>query len=90
MHDIVREISLGPRRRPRSRRAALMTTGALALEVAVGACGGPSTSGAVTGSTTAARPAGGGSQATGLAALHLVHACAWRSELGLLTFPWVG
>ena len=66
-----RTISLGPRRRPRSRQAAVITAGALALGVAVAACGGSSTPGAATALTTTGVPGGGGSQATGLAAYTL-------------------
>ncbi len=60
----------GGRRRPRSRRAGLMTAGALALSTAIAACGGPSKPGTATGSNTASTsPARlGDGQATGLAA----------------------
>ncbi len=69
-HDVARQSGLCPRRCPRSRRAGLMTAGALAASMAVAACGGPSTPGAATGSTAApANPAShGASQAAGLAA----------------------
>jgi hypothetical protein len=69
-HDAPRQRDRCPRRCPRSRRAGLMTAGALALSMAVAACGGPSTPGPATGSTAAStNPAShGASRATGLAA----------------------
>jgi len=69
-HDVPRQRDRCPRRHPRSRRAGLMTAVALALSMAVAACGGPSTPGTATGSTAAStNPAShGASQATGLAA----------------------
>jgi len=69
-HDVPRQSDLCPRRHPRSPRAGLMTAGALALSMAVAACGGPSTPSTATGSTAASTtPAThGASQATGLAA----------------------
>ena len=70
MHDVARKTSLGPRRCPRLRRVTVITAGALALGIAVAACGDPPAPGTATGSTTAtANPAGsGGSQGSGLAA----------------------
>ena len=69
-HDVPRQRDRCPRRYPRSRRAGLMTAGALALSMAVAACGGPSMPGPATGSTAAStNPAShGASRATGLAA----------------------
>lgn len=69
-HDIPRPSDLCPGRHPRSRRAGLMTAGALALSMAVAACSGPSTPGTATASTAAStNPAShGASRATGLAA----------------------
>jgi hypothetical protein len=53
MHDIPPEMYLEPRRRPRWRRAALMTAGILAAGVAVAACpGDPSPPAVAAGSTT--------------------------------------
>ncbi len=68
--DFSRQSGHYPRRRPRSRRAGLITAGALAASMAVAACGSPSTPGAATGSTaTSTNPARhGASQASGLAA----------------------
>jgi hypothetical protein len=73
------------RRRPRLRRAALLTAGALAVGMAVAACGGgPSTPGVATGSTTAAASpsASGSTQATGL----LAYSSCMRSH-GVPNFP---
>ena len=69
-HDVPRQGDLCPRRRPRSRRAGLITAGALAASMAVAACGGPPTPRAATGSTAASTKTArhGASQASGLAA----------------------
>jgi hypothetical protein len=91
MHHIAQEnhapqeTCVDPSRRPRSRRAALVTAGILAVGVAVPACGGnPATAGVATGSTpTAAGPSAGSSmQATGL----LAYAYCMRSH-GVPNFP---
>ncbi len=70
--DISPETYLEPGRHPRWRRAALATTGILAVGAAVAACGGgPSTPSAVTGSTTTTAvnsSTGGSTDATGLVA----------------------
>jgi hypothetical protein len=87
IHRIPQDTFLAQRRRPRLRRAALMTAGALAVGIAVAACGGsPSTPGVATGSTTnttAASPSARGStQATGL----LAYSSCMRSH-GVPNFP---
>jgi hypothetical protein len=70
-------------RRPRLRRAALVTAGIFAVGVGIAACGGPSTTGVATVSTTAtAGPSGGSAQATGL----LAYASCMRSH-GVADFP---
>jgi hypothetical protein len=73
-----------PRRRPRLRRAAAMAGAVLALGIAVGGCGGgSSTPGVATGSTAVASPSpGDGAQATGL----LAYASCMRSH-GVPNFP---
>jgi hypothetical protein len=68
MHDIPQETYIKPRRRPRLRRALLMTAGILTVGVAVAACGGglsrpgaamaSTTTTAAGPSTTAASPSG--------------------------------
>ena len=53
MHNILQETYIEPRRRPRLRRAALMTAGILTVGVAVAACSGaPSRPGTAVASTT--------------------------------------
>jgi len=92
MHDIRQKNDISPetyretKRRPRLRRAALVTAGILAVGVAVAACGGvPSTPSAATGSTTttaASSPASGSADATGLVA----YSSCMRSH-GVPNFP---
>jgi hypothetical protein len=84
MQYIPHESHLDRRRRRRLRRAALVTAGILAVGVGIAACGGPSTAGVATVSTTTtASPSGGGAtQATGL----LAYASCMRSH-GLPNFP---
>jgi hypothetical protein len=80
------ETRLEPRWRPRLRRAALVTAGALAVGVAVTACGsGPSTPGVAAGPTTTATAnpsAAASTHPTGL----LAYASCMRSH-GVANFP---
>ena len=76
---------LGPRWRRRRCRTAVMAVGLLAVGIAVAACGGPSTPGVATGSTTtttAGHSAGGNTHATGL----LAYSSCMRSH-GVPNFP---
>jgi len=84
MQYIPQEGCLDRGRRPQLRCATLVTAGLLAVGVGIAACGGPSTAGVATiSTTTVASPSGGGStQATGL----LAYASCMRSH-GVANFP---
>lgn len=78
MHHIPPEPGLEPRRRPRSRRAALVTAGVLAAGIALAACG----SGGSSPPDAASSPASGSTEGTGLVA----YSSCMRSH-GVPNFP---
>jgi hypothetical protein len=84
MHYIPQESYLERGRRPRLRRAALVTAGILAVGVGIAACGGPSPAGVATVSTTTTASSAGSDStpATGL----LAYVSCMRSH-GVPNFP---